>query len=52
MSGSDEVGVDPGRVSQAAAALENLRDVLAARYRAWHIDRATPDLKRLPRAAA
>ena len=30
MSGSDEVGVDPGRVSQAAAALENLRDVLAA----------------------
>jgi hypothetical protein len=30
MSGSDEVGVDPGRVSQAAGALENLRDVLAA----------------------
>jgi hypothetical protein len=30
MSGSDEVGVDPGRVSQAASALENLRDVLAA----------------------
>ena len=30
MSGSDEVGVDPGRVSQAAAALENLRDVLTA----------------------
>jgi hypothetical protein len=30
MSGSDEVGVDPGRVSQAATALENLRDVLAA----------------------
>src|ERR1700722_12274644 len=28
--GSDEVGVDPGRVSQAAGALENLRDVLAA----------------------
>ncbi len=27
---SDEVGVDPGRVSQAAGALENLRDVLAA----------------------
>jgi hypothetical protein len=30
MSGSDEVGVDPGRLSQAASALENLRDVLAA----------------------
>jgi hypothetical protein len=30
MSGSEEVGVDPGRVSQAAGALENLRDVLAA----------------------
>jgi len=30
MSASDEVGVDPGRVSQAAGALENLRDVLAA----------------------
>ena len=30
MSGSDEVGVDPGRLSQAAGALENLRDVLAA----------------------
>ncbi len=30
MSGSDEVGVDPGRVSQAAGALENLRDALAA----------------------
>jgi len=30
MSGSDEVGVDPGRVSQAAGALANLRDVLAA----------------------
>jgi hypothetical protein len=27
---SDEVGVDPGRVGQAAGALENLRDVLAA----------------------
>jgi hypothetical protein len=30
VGGSDEVGVDPGRVSQAAGALENLRDVLAA----------------------
>ena len=30
MSGSDEVGVDAGRVSQAAGALANLRDVLAA----------------------
>jgi hypothetical protein len=30
MSGSDEVGVDPGRVSQAAAALQNLQEVLAA----------------------
>jgi hypothetical protein len=30
MSGSDEVGVEPGRLSQAASALENLRDVLAA----------------------
>jgi hypothetical protein len=30
MSGSDEVGVDPGRVSQAAGALESLRDALAA----------------------
>ncbi len=30
MSGSDEVGVNPGRVSRAASALENLRDVLAA----------------------
>ena len=30
MGGSDEVGVDPGRVSQAAGALANLRDVLAA----------------------
>ena len=30
MSGSDEVGVDPDRLSQAAGALENLRDVLAA----------------------
>jgi hypothetical protein len=27
MSGSDEVGVDPGRVSQAAAALQKLQEV-------------------------